>query len=68
MIPAMSQKEEILRNAQKMAEEDAKRKASIIGDRPSRGIRSRMPLGCFLWIALAIVLAIWFLKKHIFGI
>ena len=57
-------KDELLRNAKKMAEEEAKRRASIATEKPIGRMQSRMPIGCWMWILAAAALIIWLIKTY----
>jgi len=50
-----------------MAEEEKKRRASIIQDKPLGRMTSRMPLGCWIWILL-IGFAIYMLFRNASGL
>ncbi len=58
------EKDEILRNAKRMAEEEKKRKAMIIRDKPPVDLRSRVPIGCWVWFAV-IVFALYVLFRRV---
>lgn len=69
MIPAMGpEKDEILRNAKKMAEQEKRIRDTIIREKAPVKLRSRMPIGCWIWLA-AIAFAIYMLfRKYLDGL
>jgi hypothetical protein len=61
-------KDELLKRAKEDQERERKRIEEIRRSEKPVNYKSRMPLGCWLWIALAIVVIIWLLKKYGSGI
>lgn len=64
----MSRKEEILRRAKEMARQERERKKAT--DRPydGRGMISRMPAGCWLWLIILVVLTVYGFTKLLHGV
>lgn len=57
-------KDEILRNAAKLAAEEKRRRQMELVDAKHVNLRSRMPLGCWLWVAAAIAGVIWLIHRY----
>lgn len=57
-------KDELLKRAKEDQEREKKRLEEIRRSQRPINYKSRMPLGCWLWIAAAIALAIWLMKKY----
>lgn len=61
-------KDEILKNAERLAELERQRKALEKKDEKPTKMTSSMPIGCWIWILAGIALAFWLLKKYGLGI
>jgi hypothetical protein len=65
----VSRKEEILRRAEELKKEEESRQ-QVPPDRPytGRGMMSRMPLGCWLWVLGFAAIAFYAFSRFIGGV
>lgn len=61
-------KDELLKRAQEAFDQEQRRRELEAKDQKPLKLTSRMPMGCWIWIALGIAICIWLLKKYGSGI